>query len=114
MGRLRPLRRLPAAGSCLVWRLPFPGPLGQWLLNKLENEDDAAVEIFIHMIEIKPRRRWSADRYLDRGFENGLFRTAADDLVVGVHDPNEAALQAEEGVDGTKTPTVASPLAGGS
>ena len=85
----------------------------QWLLKKLEDEDDAAVEILLHMIEIKPRRRWSADRCLDRGFENGLFkRRAADDLVVSVHDPNEAALQAEEGGDGTKTPTVASPLDG--
>jgi hypothetical protein len=62
------------------------------------------------MIEIEPRRRWSADRCLDRGFDNGLFRRrAADDLVVGAHDPDEAAWQAEKGGDGTKTPTVASP-----
>lgn len=86
-----------------------------WLLNKLDNEDDAAVEILLHMIEIKPRRRWSADQCLDRGFENGLFRRrTADDLVVSVHDPGEAALQAEEGGDGTKTPSTASPLAGAS
>ena len=82
-----------------------------WLLNKLENEEeDAAVQIILHMIEIKPRRRWSADRCLDRGFESGLFRRrAADDLVVNVHDPDEAALQAEEGGDGTKTPTAMGP-----
>ena len=81
------------------------------LLNKLRNEeDDAAVEILLRMLEIKPKRRWSADRCLDRGFENGLFRRrAADDLVVGARDHDEAALQTEEGGDGAKTPTVASP-----
>ena len=82
----------------------------EWLLKKLKNEYDAAVEILLHMIEIKPRRRWSADRCLDQGFENGLFRRrAADDLVVNVHDPDEATSQAEEGDDGTMTPIVASP-----
>lgn len=87
----------------------------QWLLNKLENEDDAAAEILLHMIEIEPKRRWSADQCLDRGFENGLFRRrTADNLVVSVHDPDEVALQAHEGSDGTKTPTTASPLALGS
>lgn len=46
---------------------------------------------------------------MDRGFENALFRRrAADDLVVSVYDRDEAALQAEEGGDETKTPTVAS------
>lgn len=34
----------------------------QRLLDNLKNEeDDALVEILLHMIETKPRRRWSAD-----------------------------------------------------
>jgi serine/threonine protein kinase len=41
----------------------------QRLLDKLKNdEDDALVEILLRMIETKPRRRWSADRCLDRGW----------------------------------------------
>lgn len=79
------------------------------LLDKLENEeDDAFVGILLRMIKIKPKRRWSADRCLDLGFDDGLFkRRAADSLVVGARDPDEAAWQAEEGGDRTKTPTVA-------
>ena len=67
----------------------------QRLLDKLKNEeDDALVEILLRMIEIKPRRRWSADRCLDWGFDNGLFRRwAMDSLVVGACDPDEAAWQ---------------------
>ncbi|KAI9748569.1 MAG: hypothetical protein M1835_001759, partial [Candelina submexicana] len=78
------------------------------LLKKLENEeDDAAVEILLHMLEVKPRKRWSADRCLDLGFENGLFcRRAADDLVMSASDPREATWQAEKEDKETKTPNV--------
>jgi hypothetical protein len=67
------------------------------------------------MIKTKPRRRWSADRCLDRGFDNGLFRRrATDGLVMGVRDPDEAAWQTEEGGEGVKTPTVIFPSSEGS
>ncbi len=80
----------------------------QRLLDKLKNEeDDTLMEILLHMIETKPRRRWPADWCLDRGFDNGLFRRrATDSLVVGLRDPDETASQTEEGGEGVKTPTV--------
>ncbi|KAF7507544.1 hypothetical protein GJ744_010335 [Endocarpon pusillum] len=55
----------------------------QWLLNKLDNEDDdPAVEILLGMIEVLPEKRWPTDRCLGRGFQNGLFkRRAADGLL---------------------------------
>lgn len=88
----------------------------QRLLDKLKNEeDDPLVEILLRMIETKPRRRWSADRCLDRGFDNGLFmRRATDGLVVGARDPDEAAWQIEEEGEGVKTPTAIIPSSEGS
>ena len=93
--------------------------IGTWcqrLLDKLKNEEnDALVEILLRMIETKPRKRWSADRCLNRGFDNGLFRRrATDSLVVGTRDPDEAAWQTEEGGEGVNTPTVTFPPSEGS
>lgn len=82
----------------------------QWLLNKLEDEDDdPTMEILRGMIEVLPEERWPIDRCLARGFQNGLFRRrAADGLVVNARDATEATLQAEEGDDAARTPRVAS------
>jgi len=81
------------------------------LLSKLDDQDsDSTVEILLGMIETRPKRRWPADRCLQKGFENGLFRRrAADGLVVNARDPIEAASEAVEEDEQARTPTATLP-----
>ena len=88
--------------------------VGTWaklLLNKLdEQENDLVIHILVHMIEIKVRKRWPASRCLAQGFKSGLFKRRMNDgLVVCASDPEDLDLPAEEGDNGTKTPTAVSP-----
>lgn len=80
------------------------------LLNKLKNqENDQVIQILVRMIEVKVRKRWPASRCLAQGFKSGLFKgRMADGLVVCTSDLDDLDLPAEEGDDGTKTPTAAS------
>ena len=79
------------------------------LLNKLEDqENDQLVRILVCMIEVKVEKRWPASRCLAQGFKGSLFkRRVADGLLVCASDPDDLDLPAEEGEDGTKTPTAA-------
>lgn len=85
----------------------------EWLLVKLEDEDDnQVVEILLGMIEVQVRKRWHANRCLEQGFENGLFkRRTVDGLVVCAKDADDLILPTEEQDSGTKTATAASPSA---
>ena len=63
------------------------------------------------MLKKTLKKRWPADRCLDKGFDNGLFmRRDADDLVVGVYDASLAAFAAEGVCDEKRMPIVGSPL----
>ena len=76
------------------------------LINKLEDEEDGqVVEILNHMIEIVPEKRWTASACLIHGFQNGLFMRRPADGLVCANGPVDFALPADEGDDGTKTPT---------
>jgi serine/threonine protein kinase len=87
------------------------------LLKTLEDqEDDQVIQILRRMIEVKPRKRWSAARGLAQGFRTGLFkRRVADGLVVcaSVVDGPDPPLLDGGGDDGAKTPNVVSFLSAG-
>jgi len=81
------------------------------LLDKLEDqEQDQLVPLLLRMIEFKVKDRWPASQCLAQGFEGSLFkRRVADGLIVYASDPDHFDLPTEEGDDGKKTPTAASP-----
>ena len=62
------------------------------LIDILEGGDnDLTREVIFGMIERRSKIRWSANRCLSKGFENGLFRRrTADGLIVNASDPTEA------------------------
>ena len=90
--------------------------LEEWVglvLDKLEDEeDDLAIQILVHMIEIKVTSRWSATKCLAQGFESRLFkRRVADGLIGCASDPDDFDLPTGEREDlGIKTPTAAPSL----
>ena len=81
------------------------------LLDKLDFQDDEIViQLLSHMIEVEIRKRWYVNRCLVQVLKNGLFkRRAADGLIVCATVKDELDLPTEEGDDGLKKPTTASP-----
>ena len=71
-----------------------------WLLSKLDLEDDCLLtKILLKMIEMQPKKRWSASRCLDHGLKGGLFRRRKIDGLVACID--------EKDDDGTEMPAAA-------
>ena len=75
-----------------------------------DQENDRVIQILVHMVEIKVKRRWVASRCLAQGFKSGVFkRRVADGLVACASDPDDIDLPADEEDNGATTPTAASP-----
>jgi serine/threonine protein kinase len=77
--RLQTNQRTLTAAQWRIW-------IGDWttlLLARLNGKEDQLTEILLHVIEVGPRKRWSANKCLAWGFENGLFkRRLVDGLVI--------------------------------
>lgn len=81
------------------------------LIDKLEGGDnDLTREILFGMIERRSKIRWSANRCLSKGLENGLLRRrTADGLIVNASDPTEADPEIMESDKRARTPGAALP-----
>ena len=82
------------------------------LLKQLKDEEEGQlIEILFRMIEVNSRKRWTTNKCLALGFENGLFkRRKVDGLVVRMGDSYDPIVPAEEDNEGTQTPTAVSPF----
>jgi len=84
------------------WIVTWARELRDTLRNEDEGEDQL-IDILLHMVEFKARKRWPAKKCLMRGLEAGLFkRRMADGLIVCANHKEE---NQEAGI---KTPTPAS------
>lgn len=95
------------------WVVRWSTSLHKKLVKGTEN-DDLMMGILLNMIKVDPKERFTADQCLQRGLENGLFRTNRDGQIVLQNDTEvntlvEISWQAESPENGEKTPTPQSP-----
>lgn len=81
------------------------GSSTSWMIEKATTSSRS----WFHMIEIKVRKGWSANRCLVQGLRSGLLKwSVAGGLVTHANDPDDIDLPAKERDEGTKTPTATS------